>query len=1023
MHIAKEQMRVLKNKMAARARVLERATEDKAETSNKRLKKMYAAQGEAEELRQEVETLKEEMQELSKANAELKLSAERISAMPSWCKVRGTGAGRGTAKFEYDHRVTIYSMIANGTPLSAIGHNICAVVRRTAPWLKPQVPSARVLADCRFELRFIEECLAGRRVASAYAIRMMGFDETTKKGNPALTSNVIIEPKKGAPLEPVILKGAYCSAGGTSEALAAAIESKCFKRLRSFLESWKTKFFELYPGETWTGPEAEQLSMGRLAGGGALMSDTCNTAEKAKRLLAEMIAEQAQEAIGVAAWVTMSEAEQKDATRVHKLDCYQHLRNIFLKEMSSAQAKHVAEELKPHLDKFSSWERITTDYSQLLRAAYKEFHQGNVYYKGKGREFWVWMEENHPTDFIVHFERAEGGRQDLDYDAAVPLYIMRPYMVEFLHTLVFGADHSNILEDFLYYTFRSEQFIAMTRANAVIDLLVSKPLRWLAGSSYMLHKWSPVSMTRTLDRVEQLFEKASTDGSMLLDASLNVFEEIAEEQPKFAAYLKHVYEEWTQLSADGKTSHLVYKLTQAELFNPKDQSNSSSTVRAKTIEYLEVQCVAGLRKLRDPKLALANKLTSLDGSMSFTNSVQAHADTIGLDASNDRLAESFFGMYDYVLRRCPGISMEAASAVAMAMLAKSWEDGGTFHALPSHEAHALVELARTSVCEQRAVDRADHAEHDAYVTKKRKSNSQLELNALVKQYALALSFFKKWQSRRVASVAAMHTALAALELPDDVRKQTQEQLNYLREQIEMRVVGCGFQYKLTWYSSKSEEIGTVADLTELLIEILNEEGERQTHDDLPKVAAVPVMKRKSFKELGTPTAQAKALAPVIKELSPEELLALAVVKRKELEAAGEIDEVGDSQPEHPPALDDSLIGTQLEVCWRYWRPPTEEEKGQGEKRKKIAVPIWCEGDVMLVANGTTHLENPESASCKKLAAAGAVRIKWPADPTREVPEPESFTWSILQEAMWNSDKHLGWRFTAAELRKRAEACG
>ena len=91
--------------------------------------------------------------------------------------------------------------------------------------------------------------------------------------------------------------------------------------------------------------------------------------------------------------------------------------------------------------------------------------------------------------------------------------------------------------------------------------------------------------------------------------------------------------------------------------------------------------------------------------------------------------------------------------------------------------------------------------------------------------------------------------------------------------------------------------------------------------------------------------------------------------------------------------------------------------------KKIAVPIWCEGDVMLVANGTTHLENPESASCKKLTAAGAVRIKWPADPTREVPEPESFTWSILQEAMWNSDKHLGWRFTAAELRKRAEACG
>ena len=46
----------------------------------------------------------------------------------------------------------------------------------------------------------------------AYAIRMLGFDETTKKGNPSITSNVIIEPEKGAPLEPVILRGAYCSA-------------------------------------------------------------------------------------------------------------------------------------------------------------------------------------------------------------------------------------------------------------------------------------------------------------------------------------------------------------------------------------------------------------------------------------------------------------------------------------------------------------------------------------------------------------------------------------------------------------------------------------------------------------------------------------------------------------------------------------------------------------------------------------------------------------------------------------------
>ena len=636
------------------------------------------------------------------------------------------------------------------------------------------------------------------------------------------------------------------------------------------------------------------------------------------------------------------------------------------------------------------------------------------YYKGKGREFWVWLEQHHPTAFAVHFERAEGGRQDLDYDAAVPLYIMRPYIIEFLHSIVFGANHSNILEDFLYAAFRSEQFIAMTRANALIDLLISRPLRWLAGNSYNLPNWSPVSMTRVLDIVEKIFEEASVDGAVLLDpARVNIFKEIADEQPLFATYLKDLYDKYTVVGPDGKTPHLAYKLAREELLTPADPTNATATVRAKTIKYLEVQCIAGLRKLHDPKLALANKLTSQDGANSWGKSLEAHTDTIGLDATNDRLAESVFGVYDYILRRCPGISMEAASAVAMAMRAKSFEKGGAFYALPLHEAMALVEVARTSVREMRALDRADHADHDAYVTAKRKSNSQLELDALVKRYALALSFFDRWRKRGVANADDMRTALDAIAT-------TQLKLDYLREQIEMRVIGLSFiEFTPQWSSSKDAEIGTVADLKQLLEDILMEEHERDMCGELPKVAVVPIMKRKSFKELGTPTVQAEALAPAIKELSPEELLALAEEKREALEAAGEIDSVGDLQPAKPPPLDDSIVGTKFEVCWRYWRPPTDEEKAKGEKRKRIGVKIWCEGEAVLVANGTTTKENPESAKAKKLAEAGAVRIKWPADKERK--EPESFTWHIFQTALWREDAHLGWRFSESELRKRAEA--
>ena len=129
------------------------------------------------------------------------------------------------------------------------------------------------------------------------------------------------------------------------------------------------------------------------------------------------------------------------------------------------------------------------------------------------------------------------------------------------------------------------------------------------------------------------------------------------------------------------------------------------------------------------------------------------------------------------------------------------------------------------------------------------------------------------------------------------------------------------------------------------------------------------MKRKEFKQLGDPTVQAGELATVIKNLSGAELLALAHQKHAEMEEAGELDGVGDEQTDAPP-LDDSMVGSKLEVCWRYWRPPTDEEMASGEKRKKIGVKMWCEGTVEQVANGTSVKETPR---CKSLLKAGALR--------------------------------------------------
>ena len=119
---------------------------------------------------------------------------------------------------------------------------------------------------------------------------------------------------------------------------------------------------------------------------------------------------------------------------------------------------------------------------QVLRACYKEFHHGGRYYKGKGKEFLEWLKEKHPKKFLMLFERADGGRQDLEYDAAVAMYINVSYVIDFLHPRVHAKGHSNVLEDFLYVTHKAVEYIAMMRANATVDLLLARPMRFLAGT-------------------------------------------------------------------------------------------------------------------------------------------------------------------------------------------------------------------------------------------------------------------------------------------------------------------------------------------------------------------------------------------------------------------------------------------------------------------------------------------------------------------------------------------------------------
>ena len=102
-----------------------------------------------------------------------------------------------------------------------------------------------------------------------------------------------------------------------------------------------------------------------------------------KTLLREKIAEEV--AARDPLWETYDAATKAEKTRSHEGDCWNHLRNVWFGGGAKAIAAKVKEGLVDDLANFASWERISTDISQLLRAVYKEFHEGGSDSASEGR--------------------------------------------------------------------------------------------------------------------------------------------------------------------------------------------------------------------------------------------------------------------------------------------------------------------------------------------------------------------------------------------------------------------------------------------------------------------------------------------------------------------------------------------------------------------------------------------------------------------------------------------------------------
>ena len=1003
----------------------EKADQRRAQDSAKRLQRAKDAEHEVDALQAQIDELHEKLQRAAVREEALDDEA------PSSSGEAGRSGGR-FGKFDWRTRRLFHRWLARRTPPATAGQNYADAAKHFSPEQKIRQPSLQWIRDLRAETTILGEACAALQVLCAKRIISFGFDESTKRGDGIASTNLQIETIDGEIID-VVLRGAFVIPGGTAEQVSAAMESKLFAHCRKLLRKWKALYEKECGAGSWPYPDPSRLGYHQL-GGALIISDTCNAARAAKRLIMQMAAAAIEADMGPEAWALLSPEERVARTRTYVGDCMQHLRNIVLDAMQVAATKHLASELEESLDAFSSYERMSTDIMQLIRAVYKELHHSGEYAKGKQREFEHWLKTHHALALFLPLERANGGRQDLAFDGAVPIYANRVLICEFLHELVFVPGHSNILEDFLWHSLSCVEMVALLRALTLFDLLISMPLRWLCGKGSQLHEWSVYKAASTLDLTEQVLVKAAANGAALFDPELDVFASIAKEQPLFQVWRDELAAD-TVIAPDGKQKHPWFKQVLSEAQAPKNKSNIAATDA--TIDLIQAMALAGLEKMRNPKLAIADWLTSQDGSKSFGKNADAHAATMGAHVTNCRV-ESNFGGFDNVLRTFESICIENASGIAQQMRMHHFDSrtdhvihdrmqakkeakaaggsAGFFDSLSDKMQEAGIEMARLLRPEARINARADRREQAEYRALVRAQNLQVQLDSLATKGALALDRFEEYANgQAVFTPAAVAAALAQIEA------LSKKQL-FMRQQIEMRVNGLGWHdLAVTWQHAGESLAESVGRLKGHLKDTLIEEAVRMRRgmvvwdgDRLvtPTEAALPDFQAKSLKQLGTRTADAEELAQRAL-CSPEQIAAASLRERERREAAGFTDAVQMVMPREPKLP--LSVGTLLEICWGKYKSTADGS----------TVKMWCPCKVMRVADGDTDKGRngqPLSAGARKLAPRGMVLVEWEPDPERGEKEATTM-WLLLdpRPGKWNGDGHRAWRYHPEQLAEMKRA--
>lgn len=619
------------------------------------------------------------------------------------------------------------------------------------------------------------------------------------------------------------------------------------------------------------------IGLHRLNEDTVLMTDTCNGARCTKRLLMEAVMETIKTKMGLEAWNRLTEEERNAKYRVYRGDCWQHLRNILIAAMATAGNEYVKGLVQDDLDTFSSFERIEVNETNLIRGAFKQFHHKGEYEKGRGRCFEADRKSKHKDALFIPFERAVGNRQDLSFDGCVPLYWNRIICLEFIIAFINCPKSENKLDKSLYTTLSCNEFVALLRANSLWKYIFSEPFRWLAGKGSKLKGFSIFKMSRVLDCVDVGMQKIRDDARLVLDPDYmyDMFADLMREMPEFASWRQQQLEKKTT-AEDGKTEHYLKREMLHELRTPAPGSGNAQVTDV-TLAIIKVQATRALEKLYDPKIALADKLSSQDGVNSFGRNMEAHARLEGVHVNNDP-SENKFAIADHVARTHRGISVLNLSGIVQQRGTGDFERpltiisdrrkrkstgeqpeqpqpkaGFFWSGLTTELRASMVRVARRELPAAIKAGRADKESHDTEELKRREESINRQLNVLVEKCAEAKEKFDEWVAAAKEMTAngikqwkeKLEARLKTLSIP--------QQIQELRRQIEMRTLGLGWtQFSTKWGFFSDEKQHTWERLHSMLVDdIIPHELALKRKGQLPKEAVMPQLTPRLVKTLGT----------------------------------------------------------------------------------------------------------------------------------------------------------------------------